>query len=55
MVGGPNHAHISTSLIERQNLTMGMSMRRFTRLTNAFSKKVEILNAAVALHFAHCT
>ena len=45
--------HISTSYIERQNLTMRMSMRRFTRLTNAFSKKVENLRAAVALHFAH--
>jgi IS1 transposase len=46
-------APISTSLVERQNLTMRMSMRRFTRLTNAFSKKVENLHAAVALHFAH--
>jgi hypothetical protein len=44
---------ISTSMIERQNLTMRMSMRRFTRLTNAFSKKLENLQAAVALHFAH--
>jgi hypothetical protein len=39
--------------VERQNLTMRMSMRRFTRLTNAFSKKFENLQAAVALHFAH--
>jgi hypothetical protein len=42
-----------SSLIERQNLTMRMSMRRFTRLTNAFSKKIENLWAAVSLHFAH--
>ncbi len=41
------------SLVERQNLTMRMSMRRFTRLTNAFSKKLEKLPAAVSLHFAH--
>ena len=53
IVGAPNFDHISTSLIERQNLTMRMSMRRFTRLTNAFSKKIENLRAAVALHFAH--
>jgi hypothetical protein len=53
ITGRPDHAHISTSLVERQNLTMRMSMRRFTRLTNAFSKKVENLQAAVALHFAH--
>ena len=53
IVGDPDQAHISTSLVERQNLTMRMSMRRFTRLTNAFSKKVENLQAAVALHFAH--
>ena len=51
--GAPDFAYISTSLVERQNLTMRMSMRRFTRLTNAFSKKVENLRAAVALHFAH--
>ncbi len=44
---------ISTSYIERQNLTMRMSMRRLTRLTNAFSKKLENLKAATALHFAH--
>ena len=53
MAGHPVHRDISTSLIERQNLTMQMSMRRFTRLTNAFSKKIENLRAAVALHFAH--
>jgi IS1 family transposase len=51
--GRPDPAHISTSLVERQNLTMRMSMRRFTRLTNAFSKKVDNLRAAVGLHFAH--
>ncbi|MGO8954970.1 MAG: hypothetical protein ACLP1W_19995 [Rhodomicrobium sp.] len=53
ITGRPDVSHISTSFIERQNLTMRMSMRRFTRLTNAFSKKVENLKAAVALHFAH--
>jgi hypothetical protein len=53
IAGNPDPAHISTSLIERQNLTARMSMRRFTRLTNAFSKKVENLPAAVSLHFAH--
>ncbi len=53
IAGSPDQKHISTSLVERQNLTMRMSMRRFTRLTNAFSKKVENLRAAVSLHFAH--
>jgi len=53
IAGSPDEAHISTSYIERQNLTMRMGMRRFTRLTNAFSKKVENHRAAVALHFAH--
>ena len=51
--GNPDRKHISTSYIERQNLTVRMSMRRFTRLTNAFSKKVENLAAAVAIHFMH--
>jgi cell fate regulator YaaT (PSP1 superfamily) len=47
----PERKHIPTSYVERQNLTMRMSMRRFTRLTNAFSKKIENLMAAVALHY----
>ena len=51
--GNPDPEHISTSYAERQNLTMRMSMRRFTRLTNAFSKKVENLAAAVSLYFMH--
>ena len=51
VIGNPDPELISTSYIERQNLTMRMSMRRFTRLTNAFSKKVENLAAAVSLHF----
>jgi IS1 family transposase len=49
--GNPDPARISTSYVERQNLTMRMNMRRFTRLTNAFSKKAENLAAAVALHY----
>ena len=52
-IGNPDPEHVSTSFVERQNLTMRMAMRRFTRLTNAFSKKLENLKAAVALHFAH--
>lgn len=51
VIGKPSKDKISTSYVERQNLTMRMSMRRFTRLTNAFSKKVENLSHAVALHF----
>lgn len=53
VTGNPDRSKISTSYVERQNLTMRMSMRRFTRLTNAFSKKVENLAAAVSLHFCH--
>ncbi len=53
VTGNPDQAHISTSYVERQNLTMRMQMRRFTRLTNAFSKKVENHAAAVSLHFMH--
>jgi len=53
IMGNPDEAHISTSYVERQNLTTRMSMRRFTRLTNAFSKKVENLEAAVSLHFMY--
>ena len=53
ITGSPNPKHISTSYIERQNLTMRMSMRRFTRLTNGFSKKIENHVAAVALHCLH--
>jgi IS1 family transposase len=51
--GNPDPAKISTSYVERQNLTMRMGMRRFTRLTNAFSKKIENLAWAVSLHFAY--
>jgi IS1 family transposase len=51
--GCPDPKHISTSFVERQNLTMRMSMCRFTRLTNAFSKKIENHEAAIALHFMH--
>jgi IS1 family transposase len=51
--GYPDMDKASTSHVERQNLTMRMSMRRFTRLTNGFSKKIENLEHAVALHFMH--
>ncbi len=51
--GNPDPKHVSTSFVERQNLTMRMSMRRFTRLTNAFSKKFDNHRAAVALHFMY--
>jgi IS1 family transposase len=51
--GVPDPAHVSTSYVERQNLTMRMSMRRFTRLTNAFSKKVENHAAAISLYFMY--
>jgi len=53
ITGDPDPALISTSYVERQNLTMRMGMRRFTRLTNGFSKKVENHAHAVSLHFMH--
>ncbi|HEY3572116.1 MAG TPA: IS1 family transposase [Thermoanaerobaculia bacterium] len=53
IVGNPDKKHVSTSFVERQNLTMRMSMRRFTRLTNGHSKKVENHGAAIAVHFAY--
>lgn len=52
--GNPDPEHVSTSYVERQNLTMRMQMRRFTRLTNAFSKKIENHAYAVTLHFMYC-
>jgi IS1 family transposase len=52
--GNPDPKHVSTSYVERQNLTMRMGMRRFTRLTNGFSKKIENHAHAVALHFMYC-
>jgi len=51
--GNPDDTKISNSYVERQNLTMRMGMRRFTRLTNGFSKKIENLTHAVSLHFMH--
>ena len=51
--GKPDPQHISTSYVERQNLTMRMSMRRFTRLTNGFSKKAENHAYSIAIHFMH--
>jgi IS1 family transposase len=53
IIGNPDRALISTSYAERQNLTMRMQMRRFTRLTNAFSKKVENHKHALAIYFMH--
>jgi IS1 family transposase/lambda repressor-like predicted transcriptional regulator len=53
ITGNPGPEHISTSYAERQNLSMPMGMRRFTRLTNAFSKKLDNHKAAVALYFMH--
>jgi len=53
ITGNPKPRLISTSHVERQNLTIRMQLRRFTRLTNALSKKLENMKAALALHFAH--
>jgi IS1 family transposase len=53
IIGSPDHKHISTSYVERQNLNMRMNMRRFTRLTNAFSKKIENHEASLALFHMH--
>jgi IS1 family transposase len=53
LAGNPDPKHISTSFVERQNLSMRMGMRRFTRLTNGFSKKLENHGHMVALYFMH--
>ena len=53
VTGNPDPKHISTSLVERQNLTMRMCMRRFTRLTNAHSKKIENLMYSIAIHYMY--
>lgn len=53
VTGNPEYKHVSTSYVERQNLTMRMGMRRFTRLTNAFSKKVENHAHAISIYFMH--
>ncbi len=53
ITGHPDPRHISPSYVERQNLTIRMMCRRFTRLTNAFSKRLANLKAALALHFAY--
>ena len=51
MIGRPDPEHISTSFVERQNLSVRMNIRRYTRLTNAFSRKIENHSAAVALYY----
>ena len=53
ITGDPDTDHISTSFVERQNLTVRMQVRRFTRLTNAFSTKLDNHKAAIALHYMH--
>ena len=53
VIGNPDQAHISTSFVERQNLNMRMNMRRFTRLTNAFSKKIDNQMHSIALFHMH--